>query len=521
MFVSWNRRVWGSSHVQRCSSHTWRSVTDSFYSMKRYTTASTTALTELTAINPIDGRYARHTKVLRDIFSEFALIRNRIIVETRWLEHLANNQVLPASELKPLSQESMRFLQDLRDNFDVTDAERVKEIESVTNHDLKSVEYYIKEQLEKLPTSNELNKQSEFIHFGCTSEDMNNLSYALMLKDVKTKVMLPEMTALIKTLVDFADVNKTVPMLSRTHGQSATPTTVGKEFANFAFRLSRQRHYYEQVPILGKLNGAVGDFAALTVTNPDVNWEQVSKDFIKDLGIDCNPYTTQIEPHDFIAETSDCVSRFNTVLLDLNRDLWGYVSLNYLSQSTVKEEVGSSTMPHKVNPIDFENSEGNLGLANALFGFFKEKLPISRFQRDLSDSTVLRSLGAAFGYSLIAYKSLDKGLGKIVVNHAKLEADLADNVEVLAEPVQMVLRRFTADAQNKTEEKPYEKLKSLTRGRKLTLDDMRAFISTLELPPAEKARLLELSPATYTGIASKQGSREAIEKALAEHFSKT
>lgn len=394
---------------------------------------SISTLSELTAVTAIDGRYARHTSELRDVFSEYALIRNRVLVEVKWLQKLCNTSSIP--QIPTISSDSMHALNSIVENFDINEACRVKEIERTTNHDVKAVEYYLKEKVSML---GELSSISEFVHFTCTSEDINNLSYALMLKDARAKIVIPEMDRLIDTLCVRADSYKSIPMLARTHGQPATPTTLGKEMGNFAYRLSRQRAQLAGVELLGKINGAVGNFAAHEVTLPLVDWMELTRSFVEeDLdGLCWNPYTTQIEPHDFVAEMSDVMGRFNTVLLDFDRDMWNYISIGYFKQKVVKGEVGSSTMPHKVNPIDFENSEGNLGLANATFGHLSLKLPVSRYQRDLTDSTVMRSLGTAFAYSIIAYKSSLRGIGRVDVNSPKLEEDLDGNWEVLAEPIQ-------------------------------------------------------------------------------------
>ena len=449
-------------------------------------------LAALTAIAPIDGRYGSKTKALRAIFSEYGLIRFRVQVEVRWLQMLAANPDI--SEIPPLSRDAQAHLNALVDDFQLDYAQQVKDIESTTNHDVKAVEYFIKNYIKN---NAELTAVSEFIHFACTSEDINNLSHALMLQESRTQVILPQMDTIISALQTLAQDLADQPMLSRTHGQPASPTTLGKEIANVAYRLQRQRQQVESCPILGKINGAVGNYNAHLSAYPDLNWEKIAEDFIKDLGIDWNPYTTQIEPHDYMAELFDAIARFNTILIDFCRDTWGYISLGYFKQKTIAGEVGSSTMPHKVNPIDFENAEGNAGIANALFGHLAMKLPISRWQRDLSDSTVLRVLGVGIAHSLIAYQSLMRGMGKLEVNPDKLAADLEDNWAVLAEPIQTVMRRYAVP-------EPYEKLKALTRGQGIDQQSLQSFIRNLEIPESEKQRLLNLSPETYIGNASTQ-----------------
>ncbi|GBG32740.1 Adenylosuccinate lyase [Hondaea fermentalgiana] len=462
-------------------------------------------LSELTAITPIDGRYARQVRELREIFSEYALIRNRVRVEVEWLRVLAETPEL--HEVQDLSAESVHFMQRIVDEFSVEDAKRVKEIERTTNHDVKAVEYFVKEQCAKGPA--ELAARAEFVHFACTSEDVNNLSYALMLQHARTDVLLPTMTSLIETLMVEADRAAGVSMLARTHGQPATPTTLGKELANFAYRLSRQRAQLEQCELLGKMNGAVGNYAAHMVAAPAVNWPSVTRTFIEDrLGLIFNPYTTQIEPHDFVAEMCDVVSRFNTVSLDMNRDMWSYISLGYFRQKVVDGEVGSSTMPHKINPIQFENAEGNLGLANATFAHLGTKLPVSRFQRDLSDSTVMRALGVAFSHSIIAYKASLGGLSRLEANPDRMLEELDGNWEVLAEPVQTLMRRLGKEA-------PYEQLKALTRGKRVNEEGMRAFIQGLDIPDEEKELLLSLKPATYTGNSADLARRDTLEGHIA------
>ena len=448
-------------------------------------------LTSLTAISAIDGRYSGPTSALREIFSEFGLIHHRVQVEVRWLQLLSSTAAVP--EVPSLSSDATRFLDDLVTDFAEGDAQRVKEIERTTNHDVKAVEYFLKE---KVSAHAELAGVSEFIHFACTSEDINNLSYALMLQRARKDVVLPAMDSVIDGLRDVAHKHAAVPMLARTHGQPATPTTMGKEMANFAFRLGRQRKQFAAVDIMGKFNGAVGNLNAHAVAYPEIDWRELSESFVEDsLGLVHNPYTTQIEPHDFVAELFDSAARFNNVLLDFNRDAWGYVSLGYFKQKVVAGEIGSSTMPHKVNPIDFENSEGNVGLAGAVFQHLATKLPVSRYQRDLSDSTCMRSIGVGFGHSLIAYASTLKGLGKMELNEERLLEELDQNWEVLAEPIQTVMRRYDVD-------QPYEKLKELTRGRRVDGPAMRIFIESIEgIPAAETERLLKLTPASYLGYA--------------------
>lgn len=443
----------------------------------------------LTDLSPVDGRYANKVSPLRAILSEYGLIRFRVEVEVRWLEALALEPLI--LEVPALSQEASDILNLLVSEFSVEDAERVKEIERTTNHDVKAVEYFLKE---KINGHQELESLSEFIHFACTSEDINNLAYALMVKAARDVVMLPAMARLLNDLIEKAHDYAGQPMLSRTHGQPATPSTVGKEIANVAARLKRQLQQIENVEILGKINGAVGNYNAHQVAYPAIDWPLFGRRFVESLGLSFNPYTTQIEPHDYLAELFHAQSRFNTILMDFDRDVWGYISLGFFRQTTVAGEVGSSTMPHKVNPIDFENSEGNLGLANALFGHLAEKLPISRWQRDLTDSTVLRNMGVGFAHTLIALEATLKGLGKLALNRDVLEADLAANPEVLAEPIQTVMRRHGI-------EKPYEKLKELTRGQRIDAATLRSFIEALEIPEDAKQRLLALSPRDYTGYA--------------------
>ncbi|WP_163922161.1 adenylosuccinate lyase [Photobacterium sp. Alg240-V54] len=448
-------------------------------------------LSALTAVSPVDGRYGSKTSVLRSIFSEFGLLKYRTIVEIRWLQKLAATDAIV--EVPAFSAEANAFLDRIATEFSEQDALRIKTIERTTNHDVKAVEYFLKEKVAEIP---ELHAVNEFIHFACTSEDINNLSHALMLTEARTSVMLPEVRNVIDAIKALANEYRGMPMLTRTHGQPASPSTMGKEMANVAYRMERQYKQIENVEILGKINGAVGNYNAHLSAYPDIDWHQYSEEFVTSLGITFNPYTTQIEPHDYIAELFDGFARFNTILLDFDRDIWGYIALGHFKQKTIAGEIGSSTMPHKVNPIDFENSEGNLGLANAIFGHLAQKLPVSRWQRDLTDSTVLRNLGVGCGYAIIAYTSTLKGISKLELNQAALEAELDRNWEVLAEPVQTVMRRYGI-------EKPYEKLKELTRGKRVDGEGMRTFIDGLELPEHEKVRLKELTPANYIGDAVK------------------
>lgn len=455
-------------------------------------TQDTMRLCSLTSLSPLDGRYASKTTDLQPIFSEFGLIRYRILVEIRWLQHLSQLAELP--EVPAFTPTSHNFLNQLVDNFSVEDGYQVKDIEKITNHDVKAVEYFIKQAISQQP---ELNKVKEFVHFGCTSEDINNLSYALMLHKGRSEKLLPQMQEIIQRISQMAQDFSDIPMLSRTHGQPATPTTLGKEFANVAYRLFLQYQQVAQVKMLGKFNGAVGNYNAHLAAYPQIDWENVARQFITDLGLVWNPYTTQIEPHDYIAELFDAVARFNTILIDFCRDVWSYISLGYFKQKVVAGEVGSSTMPHKVNPIDFENAEGNLGVANALLHHLSNKLPISRWQRDLTDSTVLRNVGVGIAYSVVAYESILKGLKKLQVNQTVIENDLLQTWEVLAEPIQTVMRRYGIDG-------AYEKLKDLTRGQGIHQTSLHAFIHTLELPEAEKSRLLTWTPLNYTGNAAQQ-----------------
>ena len=445
----------------------------------------------LLALSPLDGRYAGKVDALRPIFSEFGLIKARVRVEVEWLLALAAEPAIV--ELKPFPDAAVARLRALADNLSTADAARVKEIERTTNHDVKAVEYLIKERLKD---DAELGPALEFVHFACTSEDINNLSYALMLKAARDEVMLPRLDTLIASLRAIAHEHASVPMLSRTHGQTASPTTVGKEFANVVARLDRQRALLAAAPMPGKINGAVGNYNAHLAAYPDIDWPAFSQRFIQSLGLYWQPYTTQIEPHDGIAELCDTQKRIDTIAIDLARDVWGYISLGYFKQALKQGEVGSSTMPHKVNPIDFENAEGNFGIANALFEHFAAKLPISRWQRDLTDSTVLRTLGTAFGHALIGYDALLRGLGKLKANPERVAADLDTAWEVLAEAVQTVMRRHGLP-------NPYEQLKALTRGQGITETSMREFITTLDLPADARQRLLDMTPATYTGLAAR------------------
>jgi len=447
-------------------------------------------LSSLTAVSPVDGRYGDKVSALRTIFSEFGLLKFRVQVEVRWLQKLA--ACAEIKEVPAFDADANAFLDQIVANFDVNDAQRIKDIEKTTNHDVKAVEYFLKEKVAAIPA---LHAVSEFIHFACTSEDINNLSHALMLQTARQDVVLPYWKQIIDAVKDLAHKYRDIPLLSRTHGQPATPSTIGKELANVAYRMDRQFKQLQNVEILGKINGAVGNYNAHIVAYPEVNWHQFSEEFVTSLGITWNPYTTQIEPHDYIAELFDCVARFNTILIDFDRDIWGYIALNHFKQRTIAGEIGSSTMPHKVNPIDFENSEGNLGLSNAVLQHLASKLPVSRWQRDLTDSTVLRNLGVGLGYALIAYQATMKGVSKLEVNEANLANELDHNWEVLAEPIQTVMRRYGI-------EKPYEKLKELTRGKRVDAAGMQAFIDSLELPEEEKIRLKAMTPGNYIGRAT-------------------
>lgn len=449
------------------------------------------SLSTLTALSPLDGRYAAKMDILRPILSESGFMHHRVKVEIAWLTALSEAGF---PELKPFSPAARAVLDKLASDFSEADTERIKAIEAVTNHDVKAVEYWIKEKVQHLP---ELMAASEFIHFACTSEDINNTSHGMMLKAARDTVLLPAIDNVIARLVEIAHANADVPMMSRTHGQPASPTTLGKEVANVVARLRHARQRIADVEILGKMNGAVGNYNAHLSAYPEFDWPAFSRKVVEEcLGLTFNPYTIQIEPHDYIAELFDAVARANTILLDLNRDIWGYISLGFFKQKTKVGEIGSSTMPHKVNPIDFENSEGNLGMANAVLKHMAEKLPVSRWQRDLTDSTVLRNIGVGFGYTLLAYDSCLRGLNKLEVNHARMADDLDNNWEVLAEPVQTVMRRYGI-------ENPYEQLKELTRGKGISRDALREFIDGLAIPQEAKDHLLAMTPASYLGLAGK------------------
>lgn len=458
-------------------------------------------LSALTAISPVDGRYGSKVDALRPIFSEYGLIKYRVTVEVRWLQALANVEAI--AEVPALSAAAQAHLNAIVDNFNEADAARVKEIERTTNHDVKAVEYLLKE---KVADHAELANITEFIHFACTSEDINNLSHGLMMKAARDEVIVPLLNELLGKVVELAKSHKQVAMMARTHGQPATPTTMGKEFANVAIRLKRQLEQVKAVPLLGKINGAVGNYNAHLAAYPAVDWHQLASDFVESLGLTWNAYTTQIEPHDYIAEWFDALARFNTIVIDLDRDLWSYIALNHFKQKTVAGEIGSSTMPHKVNPIDFENSEGNLGIANAIMAHLAQKLPLSRWQRDLTDSTVLRNLGVGVAHAVIAYQATLKGLNKLEVNEDSLSAELDQNWELLAEPVQTVMRRYGI-------EKPYEKLKDLTRGKRVNQSGLAEFIDNLDLPEEVKEELKGWTPATYIGRA--EAFVEELDSALA------
>jgi adenylosuccinate lyase len=451
-------------------------------------------LTALTALSSVDGRYARRTEALRPICSEYGLIHRRLIVEIRWFQALAAHPGIP--ELPPLADDANQFLDQLIDSFDESGAARVKQIEAVTNHDVKAVEYYLKERFAELP---ELDRSAEFLHFACTSEDINNLSYALMVKDLHETVMSSWFRQVDRALAGLAVAHAGRAMLSRTHGQPASPTTLGKELGNVLQRLRRQADAMSRQELLGKINGAVGNFNAHIAAYPELDWPGLARDFVESLGLQWNPWTTQIEPHDWMAELFQALMRYHTILVDLCRDIWAYISIGYFRQKTVEGEIGSSTMPHKVNPIDFENAEGNLGVANALLDHLACKLPVSRWQRDLTDSTVLRVIGTAYGHSVVALSSLLKGLAKLEVDPARLAADLDDSWEVLAEPIQTVMRRYGI-------ENPYEQLKALTRGKRITAADLRAFIDALDLPDDVRQQLRRLTPAGYTGNAAQMAA---------------
>lgn len=446
-------------------------------------------LSALTAVSPVDGRYGSKTSELRSIFSEFGLLKYRVQVEVRWLQKLASAQEI--AEVPVFSESANALLDNIVNGFNEADAQRIKDIEKTTNHDVKAVEYFLKE---KVADNSELNAVNEFIHFACTSEDINNLSHALMLEEARKDVILPYCDKLIAELKRLAIDYKSIPMMARTHGQPASPTTMGKEMANVMIRLQRQRDQIAAVAVMGKINGAVGNYNAHLSAYPEFDWHGFSEQFVTSLGINWNAFTTQIEPHDYIAELFDAIARFNTVLIDFDRDIWGYIALGHFKQKTIAGEIGSSTMPHKVNPIDFENSEGNLGIANAMFAHLATKLPISRWQRDLTDSTVLRNLGVGVGYAIIAYQASLKGISKLQVNEQSLLDELDDNWELLAEPIQTVMRRYGI-------EKPYEKLKELTRGKKVNQQVMAEFIDTLALSDKVKDQLKTLTPANYIGQA--------------------
>ena len=449
-------------------------------------------LSALTAISPVDGRYGSKTSDLRPIFSEFGLTKYRVTVEVRWLQKLSKTQAI--EEVPTFSDAANKVLNDIIENFSEQDALRIKKIEATTNHDVKAVEYFLKE---KIADNAELNAVTEFIHFACTSEDINNLSHALMLKECREQVLLPAIDEILAQIKGLAIEYKAIPMMCRTHGQPASPSTLGKEMANVYIRLQRQRKQIAEVELLGKINGAVGNYNAHLSAYPEVNWHQFADEFVSSLDLTWNAFTTQIEPHDYIAELFDAVARFNTILIDFDRDVWGYIALGHFKQKTIAGEIGSSTMPHKVNPIDFENSEGNLGIANAILNHLSAKLPISRWQRDLTDSTVLRNLGVGVAHSVIAYQSTLKGLNKLEINPTRLLEDLENSWEVMAEPIQTVMRRYNI-------EKPYEKLKALTRGKTMNQATIEEFINSLDMPQSAKDELTKLTPASYIGNAIEQ-----------------
>ena len=446
----------------------------------------------LTAISPIDGRYAAKTESLRGIFSEYGLIYHRLLVEIRWLQTLSRTADI--DEVPEFSEAANTLLESIIENFDPSEAQRIKEIERTTNHDVKAVEYYLKQQVAQNP---ELDAVSEFIHFACTSEDINNLSHALMLRSGRDQILIPMANEALDRITRLAHQYAAVPMMSRTHGQPASPTTLGKEFANVAYRMRRQLKQIEAVEILAKLNGAVGNYNAHLSAYPGSDWPSIARQFVESLGVGWNPYTTQIEPHDYIAELFDALARFNTIMIDFSRDTWSYISIGYFRQRAIAGEVGSSTMPHKVNPIDFENAEGNFGIANAVLHHLAQKLPVSRWQRDLTDSTVLRNLGTGIGHTIIALDSLKRGIDKLEVNADAIAADLEHNWEVLAEPIQTVMRRYGI-------EQPYEKLKALTRGQKIDAEAIRQFVEALEIPDSAKQELIKLTPSAYIGNAIEQ-----------------
>ena len=449
-------------------------------------------LSALTAISPVDGRYQNKTDVLRPIFSEYGLFRFRVLVEIEWLKKLSKNPNI--KEIESFSASSISLLDNIKNNFSIDDAKQIKKIEKITNHDMKAVEYFIREKIQSDP---KLKNVSQFIHFACTSEDINNLSYALMLKDARENILLPKLQKLIIILQEMSDSYASIPMLSRTHGQTASPTTLGKEMAIYVYRALRQMKQFENIELLGKLNGAVGNFNAHFAAYPNINWMSLSKEFIEELGLTWNPYTTQIEPHDYMAEYFHTLARTNTILIDLCRDLWGYISLGYFNLKPIKGEVGSSTMPHKVNPIDFENAEGNFGIADSIFEHLAIKLPTSRWQRDLSDSTVLRNAGVGIAHTIIAFDSTVAGLSKIDINKDVIHEDLKDSWEVLTEPIQTVMRRYNID-------NAYEKLKELSRGQKINKEILHNFIEQLDIPDDAKSRLKELNPSNYLGNAEIQ-----------------
>lgn len=449
-------------------------------------------LSPLTAISPIDGRYAGKSESLRSIFSEYGLIRHRVLVEIRWLQALSNHPAI--TEVPVFSKEANSLLESIISEFDPGQAQRIKDIEKTTNHDVKAVEYFLKEQV---ADSTELGKVREFFHFACTSEDINNLSHALMLGTGKDQVLMPALARVVESIKNLAHQHADVAMLGRTHGQPASPTTLGKEMANVVYRLDRQITQIDKLDMLGKINGAVGNYNAQLSAYPEVDWPAFARQFVESLGIRFNPYTTQIEPHDYIAELFDALRRCNTILIDFSRDIWSYISIGYFRQKTIADEVGSSTMPHKVNPIDFENAEGNFGIANAVLSHLAEKLPVSRWQRDLSDSTVLRNIGSGFAYSLIALESLQLGISKLEVDREAISQDLNQNWGVLAEPVQTVMRRYGV-------EQPYEKLKALTRGRQIDAQVIREFVQSLDIPEHAKQQLTDLTPESYIGNADIQ-----------------
>ena len=449
-------------------------------------------LSALTAISPVDGRYQNKTDVLRPIFSEYGLFRFRVLVEIEWLKKLSKNPNI--KEIESFSASSISLLDNIKNNFSIDDAKQIKKIEKITNHDMKAVEYFIREKIQSDP---KLKNVSQFIHFACTSEDINNLSYALMLKDARENILLPKLQKLIIILQEMSDSYASIPMLSRTHGQTASPTTLGKEMAIYVYRALRQMKQFENIELLGKLNGAVGNFNAHFAAYPDINWMSLSKEFIEELGLTWNPYTTQIESHDYMAEYFHTLARTNTILIDLCRDLWGYISLGYFNLKPIKGEVGSSTMPHKVNPIDFENAEGNFGIADSIFEHLAMKLPTSRWQRDLSDSTVLRNAGVGMAHTIIAFDSTVAGLSKIDINKDVIHEDLKDSWEVLTEPIQTVMRRYNID-------NAYEKLKELSRGQKINKEILHNFIEQLDIPDDAKSRLKELNPSNYLGNAEIQ-----------------